>query len=434
MIYILCPANLETGGPELLHQLGYKLNLLGIETNITYINKKENVDPVCDCYRKYNVPYSDTLELSSDTLVIVPEIYISFIQQLKNCRCVIWWLSVDYAKYKQEDMNLMIDNPNIYHLVQSQYALEYLRDSLNISKNVFYLSDYLNSAFFDPTKVVHDSERSNVVVFNPKKGANKTANIIFSSDYRIKWQALNGLTPEQMREVMRKAKVYIDFGSHPGKDRIPREAAMCGCCIITNRSGAAANNIDVDIPDKYKFENDNDAVPVLECINGIFEQYSEKKMDFIPYINKISHEFIEFEKDTVKFFGMFKPECKLELETEEQYIECMLTEIQNEDYGKALLYLINYRIQGFDNNLTIDILETVIRMGIHEYAEAEICAFRGIEKDERNYELYLNLAQIGLLTKDSEKCMKYVPKAIECSKGTPDEEYIIEACKTYLSM
>lgn len=434
MIYILCPANLETGGPELLHQLGYKLNLLGIETKITYINKKENVDPVCDSYRKYNVPYNDTLELSSDTLVIVPEIYISFIQQLKNCRCVIWWLSVDYAKYKNEDMSLMMDNPRFFHLVQSQYALEYLRDSLKINKNVYYLSDYLNSAFFDPTKVVQDSERSNVVVFNPKKGANKTANIIFSSDYRIKWQALNGLTPEQMREVMRKAKVYIDFGSHPGKDRIPREAAMCGCCIITNRDGAAANNIDVAIPDKYKFKNDNEAKPVLECINEIFEQYSEKKKDYIPYINKISGEFIEFEKDIVKFFGMFMPECMQALESAEQYIECMLTEIQNEDYGKALLHLINYRIQGHEDNLTVDILETVIRMGIHEYAEAEICAFRGLEKDSHNYELYMYLAQIGVLTNNTEKCMTYAPKAIEYSKGTQDEEYIKEVCKQYFNM
>lgn len=30
--------------------------------------------------------------------------------------------------------------------------------------------------------------------------------------------------------TMRKAKVYIDFGFHPGKDRIPREAVMCGAC------------------------------------------------------------------------------------------------------------------------------------------------------------------------------------------------------------
>lgn len=31
MIYIICPVNQESGGPELLHQLGYKLNLLGFE-------------------------------------------------------------------------------------------------------------------------------------------------------------------------------------------------------------------------------------------------------------------------------------------------------------------------------------------------------------------------------------------------------------------
>lgn len=429
MVYILCPANLETGGPELLHQLGYKLNLLGIETNMTYIGKKENINPVCESYRKYNVPYSDTLELSSDSIVVIPEIYISLIQQIKNCRCVIWWLSVDYAKYKNEDMRLIIDNPRFFHLVQSQYALEYLNNELKLDKNVYYLSDYLNSAFFDPTVTVEDDERSNVVLFNPKKGANKTANLIFNSDYRIKWQALNGLTPDGMREVMRKAKVYVDFGEHPGKDRIPREAAMCGCCIITNKNGAAANDIDVPIPDKYKFENDTDANPVLECINEIFEQYSEKKQDYIPYINKISREFIEFEKDIVNFFGMLFPMNNPELEQPEQYIEQILNEISNENYGRALLHLINYRIHGYEENLTLDILETVIRMGIHEYAEAEICAFRGLDKDSDNYELYLNLAQIGFLTNDTDKCTRYAYKAVEHSKGTPDETYIQEVCR-----
>ena len=33
---------------------------------------------------------------------------------------------------------------------------------------------------------------------------------------------LIGMTTEEMRSCMSKSKVYIDFGNHPGKDRIPR--------------------------------------------------------------------------------------------------------------------------------------------------------------------------------------------------------------------
>lgn len=67
MIYILCPANLETGGPEVLHQLGYKLNLMGVEAKMFYLNRMKDVDPVADRYRKYNVPYSNSLDVQPHT-------------------------------------------------------------------------------------------------------------------------------------------------------------------------------------------------------------------------------------------------------------------------------------------------------------------------------------------------------------------------------
>lgn len=431
MIYILCPANLQTGGPEVLHQLGYKLNLLGVDAQMFYYNRQEGIDPVCECYRKYNVQYSSKLEFDENATVIIPEGGISLIHQLKNCRIVIWWLSVDYAKYTDKDVEFMRDNSNIYHLVQSQYALEHLHNNLKLDKNIYFLSDYLNNAFFDPTVEVDDDLRENIVLFNPKKGINKTATLIMSSDHRIKWQALYGLTAAGMRETMRKAKVYIDFGEHPGKDRIPREAAMCGCCVITNKKGAAANDLDVEIPDKYKFGDDVPLAQIYECINGIFENYGDKKKDYVSYINKISGEFKEFEKDIVKFFRMFESNIRIDLESEDKYIECILSEIRNENYGKALLYLVNYRIKGYEENVTIDIVETVIRMGICEFAEAEICAFRGLKKAPDNYELYLDLAQIGLLTGDMDKCNKYARIAIEYSQGTKDEEYVADMIKTF---
>lgn len=424
MIYIMCPANLATGGPEVLHQLGYKLNLLGIEANMYYYNTKAGVDPVCEVYRKYNVPYSAKIDATELNTVIVPEGVITLVHQLKNCRVVVWWLSVDYAKYTDEDVEYMRGNSNIYHLVQSKYALEHLNNKLNITKNVYYLSDYLNSAFFDPTIVVNDNERENVVLFNPKKGVNKTASIVFSSDYRIKWQALYGLTPEGMRQVMRKAKVYIDFGEHPGKDRIPREAAMCGCCVITNRNGSAANDTDVIIPDKYKFDNDGEFAPIFNCIHDIFDNFEERKKDFIPYAKKISREFNEFEQDIVKFFALFYPDRIIDLNTPDDYAAGMIEAIQEGDYCKALLFLVNYRIKGYEENAILDILEVAIRMGINELAEARICAFRGLEKEPDNYELYLNLVQISVMTGDRNNCDQYAKLALEYSKGTPDWEYV----------
>ena len=59
---------------------------------------------------------------------------------------------------------------------------------------------------------------------------------------------------------MMESKVYIDFGNHLGKDRIPREVAS-GCCIITGKTGADKYKEDVYIGEKFKFD---------EAINFLF--------------------------------------------------------------------------------------------------------------------------------------------------------------------
>ena len=45
----------------------------------------------------------------------------------------------------------------------------------------------------------------------------------------------------------------MDFGFHPGQDRLPREAAILKNCIITNKEGSAAIFQDVPIADEFKF-------------------------------------------------------------------------------------------------------------------------------------------------------------------------------------
>ncbi|MGC8650994.1 MAG: hypothetical protein ACP5S8_08540, partial [Hydrogenobaculum sp.] len=57
-IYIACPANFATGGPELLHQLGYHLiNDLNIEAFMYYYNfdSSKFSNPVHPAYKIYKV-------------------------------------------------------------------------------------------------------------------------------------------------------------------------------------------------------------------------------------------------------------------------------------------------------------------------------------------------------------------------------------------
>ena len=320
IIYVLCPANVKTGGPELLHQLVYKLNNLGFKSYIAYFECNEENDPTPADFKKYINEYKiiNEIEDNEKNLLIFPEANLEMIRKFKYIRKVLWWLSVDnyINKYetkdakriygvKQEIINILKNRIKYrkdvykydYHLCQSQYAIDYLKNK-KITKNVFYLSDYINSDFFEKTY----NARNDKVLYNPKKGMQFTKKIIEESN-NLNWIAIQGLTTKEVRDLLLTSKVYIDFGNHPGKDRFPREAAISGCCVITGRNGSARNDIDVPIKAKYKFDrNIKNINPILMEINNCINEYEEASKDFDNYRKIIMNDELKFENDIINIF------------------------------------------------------------------------------------------------------------------------------------
>lgn len=256
-IYVLCPAYTKSGGPELLHQLVRKLNDNDIKAYIVYYNKnQENLEyrnKEFDIYTSVYINIED-IEDNENNVLIMPEVVVAIRESKKfnKIKKVIWWLSVDnflkgygiinplkyYRKYYIKTIfktKFMFSFNYIrsinYHLCQSEYAIEFLKKK-KIS-NIMYLSDYINDIYFD----IEQNELKNkqdIVLYNPKKGL-KFTNKLINTSRDLNWIPIQNLTTEEVRKLLIKSKVYIDFGNHPGKDRFPREAVMCGCCIITGK-------------------------------------------------------------------------------------------------------------------------------------------------------------------------------------------------------
>ena len=103
--------------------------------------------------------------------------------------------------------------------------------------------------------------------------------------------------------LLLKSKVYIDFGHHPGKDRFPREAASCGCCIITGMKGAAKYYEDVSIPAEFKFEsNKKEIANIISKIEECFNNFDSESLKFDDYRKKIKLEEQKFERDIEEIF------------------------------------------------------------------------------------------------------------------------------------
>lgn len=313
--YIAAPAGLASGGPELLHQLCYELTEQGYDAAMLYFYTQENDagDPVHPNYKMYHNRYvMDGSEANSeDACLIAPEpVCLHLFDQMNRCKKIIWWLSVDffYENYTLQD-SLLLKHLDVVHLVQCQYARSILLTIFGVpQERIRYLSDYLRPEFLETAQQEAQTTKQNIVVYNPKKGYEITRHLIKTAKERIgteiSFVALERMTPAMVGETLRCAKVYIDFGSHPGKDRIPREAAISGCCVITGKKGSAAYAEDVPIPERYKFEDGiAQAQEILTLIEDMMVNYEEYRKDYKAYCKTIYAEKQKFEEDTRHIFA-----------------------------------------------------------------------------------------------------------------------------------
>ncbi len=433
MIIIFCPKSIATGGTELLHQLGYKLNLFGFEAGIYYYGDESVKETTSPNFVKYAVPAVEKLSDSDDNIFVYPEALVTSLEatkvQMPKSKHVLWWLSVDNAGMTPELEDQISKDNDLIHFVQSYYAHDYVKNILRIpDERIFYLSDYLS---YDYLNVDNTQKRDDTVLFNPRKGFDRTAVLIGNSDHRIKWRALNGLAQKDVPDVLRSAKVYIDFGNHPGKDRFPREAVACGCRIITGRRGSAANEMDIPIIDRLKVPDNANDGEILMLIYTLLQYYDSNEDLYRNYKKLIDEEFHTFEADMLSVFSKLVSKEPDGMDLDEDGLKSIIVDaVSAEEYKKALYYITVYRIKGFEISEDMLILEGYTRLGLDKERKVALYLMRQLlGKNSSNYEAYLimgrTLTELGMDGAD-----EAFDKAVECSIGSCDEEYVREAVST----
>jgi hypothetical protein len=342
-IYLISPPNVRTGGPEAMHQLCDKINSInntqskdhteknpnrndGVTAYMLYLEEKNGTfqhiasakplkaystiyphlkvaSPTWD--QEHNQPSQSNNDYN-DSLLIWPEVWTHLIDTCTtNFQHAIWWLSVNnnngkFTQWERQDL---------LHLCQSEYAKQYITQHLNTTANVTQ-RHVLSMTEYIPTRAVLHYDSSNAggthnnmtrdlqVLYNPLKGMHYTDEIRKRSDKKIIFTPIGGgpngrerISYEQVKMMLHRAKIYLDFGPHPGMDRLPREAALADCIVITNREGAAGFDKDVPIPDAYKigdFHVERIHKLLMECI----QSYEKKKQDFDTY-----REWIKSQED-----------------------------------------------------------------------------------------------------------------------------------------
>lgn len=319
-IFVCSPA-MVTGGPELLHQLVHELRGIGLEAYITYYPFEKKLE--CpSAYYQYKTPQAE-LEDDVNAIVVIPETATWIARSLKKAKVFIWWLSVDCYFNRTEDSKtrdliwyfygfvhlynigkrrMPLFNMKKYtHLAQSEYARLFL-DSMGVKSKL--LTDYLNDVHLNKDLVMAANPKKNVICYNPNKGYKRSYTLI-NKYPQFEFIPIQNLGVCDVHDLLGSSKIYIDFGNHPGKDRMPREAVMAGCCIITNQRGSAANEIDIPIQNQYKL-NDINHKYISEfgrLVKDIFENYEKHNANFLNYRESILNERAIFMEQVKKIFS-----------------------------------------------------------------------------------------------------------------------------------
>ena len=330
-IYIAAPAGAVSGGPELLHQLCHALCALGRDAWMIYPDATPGKQPCPERYRRYATHTAAKIEDAPQNLLIAPEANLTYClqapQRIQKC---VWWLAANnfywcrpilraraieiprnaamLVKHALERKPLpltmgQIKRLNATHLAQCWYTVAVLQQQG--VHNVAYLSDYIGDEFlaFSAGVLAKNPVRENLLIYNGSRYQPVLQHLMQKMP-DTRFVAIKGMGQDEIRALMSRAKIYIDFGVHPGKDRLPREAALCGCCVLVGSYGGADLYNDMPIPSAYKFPRNDRSIPAAAArIREILADYPTHAADFAEYRAFIQGEKGQFEQDVKRLFG-----------------------------------------------------------------------------------------------------------------------------------
>jgi hypothetical protein len=287
-VYVYYPRGQRTGGPEALHQLVDGLRSLGQEAYLTPVPGTEAA-PRAPEFAHYDAPEAARAVDARNVAVVSPEVYLRGLVSTPRSTNFCWWLSIDNSPFFSAERTITqgLGSPatslvlrrqlarqalrrwrwrdrlrhEIVHLTQSHYAWSFLFTRLGALPTL--VTDY--TVLTPPTRP-HDTRKVPVVAYNPTKSGELVDRLKPHVRRRVEWAPLQGLTPDGVAARLSETDVYLDLGHHPGKDRLPREAALAGAVVLVARRGSAAFTADVPLPHEHKIHPGGDLVAAAATI------------------------------------------------------------------------------------------------------------------------------------------------------------------------
>ena len=344
--YVFCPGNVVTGGPDALHQMVYYMRKHGLEAEMVYCDVYDNNCEVPKPYQVYlNKAYTyKSAPITKDDYIIVAETHIRYTEHFDSKGVIVWWLSVDnnlnktslperlfyfvtlplryirhYNDYRCNfrktvklrwlNRRFSFKNEKVipFHLCASYYALDYVKQ--RSKKPVYKCIEPISLLFLRTYQqylndgVLSRISKEDIIIYNPAKSGSFVEKLK-EYDKKHTYIKLEKLSQEELIHYYMKAKIYIDFGPFPGAERMPKEAVLFNCCILTGKNGASAYYDDVPIDEEYKFKDYNNQIDaIVTKIDELLLNYEKLINDFTTYKNTVLQLENNFENSINDIFG-----------------------------------------------------------------------------------------------------------------------------------
>jgi hypothetical protein len=334
IIYIVCPTDTVSGGVNSLHILCQALVQNNFNAQMYYLGNHPQFfkNPII---QNFNVPYSDTLVDNESSLIIVPETLTTFFGNYVLAQKMVYWLGI-YFFFKTPPHRFPLNfkpirkifqcssyygqSKNFFHQLAKKVnywnkaAIPIWNSTTFHMSNSFYVADFIKSKGLEYVWVLHNPvrkefyefapspEREKCIIFGPKtsSGLIRFVNKKFPGFSCVR---LKGLSAQQTIDFYRKSILFIELGSFSGRDRMPREAVLSGCVILTSRSGSAAFYQDLQLDNYYKIDTYKSYKSTLiSKINDIVNDYNSHYSNMNTYLNYLKFEYAQFNNTTKEVF------------------------------------------------------------------------------------------------------------------------------------
>ncbi|MET1088093.1 MAG: hypothetical protein ABWY04_13385 [Arthrobacter sp.] len=327
-IFVLYHRGLRTGGPEALHQLVDMLRELGQDAYLVPHPHTVQNDRVGQ-YNVYDAPEAPGIIDAPGNVVVYPETYVYEMSGVKHARRMCWWLSIDnsltfmaermwhrspaglveraretafpYARMWKNRVSpgTLRKDRDVVHLVQSSYAWAFIATRFDAVPSL--VSDYTPNAEFQSASGTPRDPW--LVTYNPAKGGKTIEAVKALCPPSVRWRPIVGMTRAEVVRTLQECGVYLDLGHHPGKDRMPREAALSGALSIVARRGSGAFYADVPIPWEHKITpGDDEAMTAAGMLPALIGNFTAEVAKQNGYRKTVQNERSRFKREVEDVF------------------------------------------------------------------------------------------------------------------------------------